>query len=51
MIALTLVVLSTCIHIYINHMIQSGDNFYEGIEDGGKMSEKIKGYSYKSSCF
>ena len=38
MIALTL--LYKLVFIYINHMTQSGDNFYEGIEDGGKMSEK-----------
>ena len=28
------------VFIHINHMTQSGDYFYEGIEDGGIMSEK-----------
>ena len=49
MIALTL--FYKLVFIYINHMTQSGDNFYEGIEDGGKMSEKNKGVFLQKFLF
>ena len=47
---IVLILIYKLIFIYINHVTQSGNNFYEGIEDMKKYVEKVKEYRHKKSC-
>ena len=47
---IALILIYKLVIIYINPVTQSGNNFYEGIEDMEKCEKKIKGYKHKKSC-